>query len=98
MKQKGNPTAPQPKLQKPIKILCFTMVFVMGQFLQLGINLACILSPGCAKMAPRLPNILHPSAKMSQDNLHERSQPYKKNSVFLVFYNGLHTVKFYGVS
>ena len=47
------------------------MVFVMGQFLQLGINLACILSPGCAKMAPRLPNILHPSAKMSQDSPQE---------------------------
>ena len=48
-------------------------------------NLGYILSHSCSKMATRLPNIVQPSAKMSQDSLQERSQHCKKTPFALCF-------------
>ena len=43
----------------------------------------CILSPSCAKMAWRWPNIAQHSAKMSQHSLQEQPQDPKKTSKVL---------------
>ena len=43
-------------------------------------------SHSCSKMATRLPNIVQPSAKMSQDGLQERLGTAK--NIFIVFYEG----------
>ena len=69
---------------------------VLRGFLQCAFfcNLGYILSHSCSKMATRLPNIVQPSAKMSQDSLQERSQHCKKLVFSLGFTRVLQSVTF----